>query len=80
VALWSYPGVPGLDTALLNRPEDLLAETASAGLSLRDPHVVITPRRPVAFAEAGVARRLAAEATEGSRTMAWRDLTDLGWA
>jgi hypothetical protein len=80
VALWSHSGVPGLDTALLTRPEDLLAESASAGLPLRDAHVVITPRRPVACAEAGVARRLTAEATEASRTMPWRELTDLGWA
>jgi hypothetical protein len=80
VALWSHPGVPGLDTALLTRPEDLLADSAAAGLSLRDAHVVVTPRRPVACAEAGVARRLAAEAAEASRTMPWRELTDLGWA
>jgi hypothetical protein len=80
VALWSHPGVPGLDTALLTRPEDLLAESAVAGLALRDAHVVVTPRRPVVCAEAGVARRLAAEAAEASRTMPWRDLTDLGWA
>ncbi|SDX88108.1 hypothetical protein SAMN05661080_01573 [Modestobacter sp. DSM 44400] len=80
VALWSHPDMPGLDTALLTRPEDLLAESASAGLSLPDAHVVVTPRRPVACAEPGVARRLAAEATEASRTMPWRDLADLGWA
>jgi hypothetical protein len=80
VALWTHPGVPGLDTAVLVRPEELLQESAAAGLAMRDAHVVVTPRHPVACADAGVARRLAAEATEASRTLPWRDLADLGWA
>jgi hypothetical protein len=80
VALWSHPGVSGLDTAVLVRPEELVQESAGAGLAMRDAHVVVTPRRPVACADAGVAHRLAAEATEASRTLPWRDLADLGWA
>jgi hypothetical protein len=79
VALWSHPTVPGLGTAVLVRPEELLHELADAGLRLRDMHVVVTPRRPVACADAAVARRLAAEATEASMTLPWRALTDLGW-
>jgi hypothetical protein len=80
VALWSHPGVAGLDTALLVRPEELLEEQAAVGLSLRDAHVVVTPRRPVACADAGVARRLSAEASVSSRTLPWQELSDLGWA
>jgi hypothetical protein len=80
VALWSHPGLPGLDTAVLVRPEELLQESAAAGLMMRDAHVVVTPRHPVACADAGVAHRLAAEATEETRTLPWRDLADLGWA
>jgi hypothetical protein len=79
VALWSLPGAPGMDTAVLVRPEELLAESAAAGLPMRDPQVVVTPHRPVACADAGVARRLGVEATEPSVTMPWRDLADLGW-
>lgn len=80
VALWSHPRVPGLDTAVLVRPEELLAEMAAAGLEVRDVHVVVTPQRPVACADLGVARRLAAEATGASVTMPWRDVVDLRWA
>jgi hypothetical protein len=79
VALWSHPGVPGLDTAVLVRPEELLEEMAEAGLPVRDVHVVVTPQRPVACADPGVARRLAAEATGASVTMPWRDVVDLRW-
>jgi hypothetical protein len=79
VALWSHSGVPGLDTALLVRPEELLAEMDDAGLPVRDVHVVVTPQRPVACADPGVARRLAAEATGSSLTMPWQDVADLGW-
>lgn len=79
VALWSHAEVPGLDTAVLVRPQELLAEIDGAGLALRDGHVVVTPHRPVACADPGVARRLAAEATEASVTMPWRDVADLGW-
>ena len=79
VALWSHPGVPGLDTAVLVRPDELVAEMADAGVQVRDAHVVVTPRRPVACAAAGVARRLVAEASESSVTMPWRHVADLGW-
>jgi hypothetical protein len=79
VALWSHPRVPGLDTAVLVRPEELLAEMAAVGLPVRDVHVVVTPQRPVACADPGVARRLAAEATGASVTMPWRDVVDLRW-
>jgi len=79
VALWSHSGVPGLHTALLVRPEELLAEMGDAGLPVRDVHVVVTPQRPVACADPGVARRLAAEATGSSLTMPWRYVADLGW-
>jgi hypothetical protein len=80
VALWSSVDVPGLDSAVLVRPEELLAEIAAAGLPLRDGHLVVTPRRPVACADPGAARRLAAEAAEASLTLPWRDVADLGWA
>ena len=80
VALWTSTSVSGVDTAVLVRPEELLADVEAAGLSLRDAHVVITPRRPVACAEAGVARRLVAEATDAWATLPWRQLVELGWA
>jgi hypothetical protein len=79
VALWSHTGVPGLDTALLVRPEELLSEMVDAGLPVRDVHVVVTPQRPVACADPGVARRLAAEASGSSVTLPWRHVADLGW-
>ncbi|MEU2348209.1 hypothetical protein [Modestobacter sp. NPDC049651] len=79
VGVWTHPDTPGLDTAVLVRPEELLREMAGAGLRLRDVHVVVTPRRPVACADAGVARRLAAEGTEPCRTLPWTALPDLGW-
>lgn len=79
VALWSHPGVPGLDTALLVRPEELLAGMDDAGLGLRDVHVVVTPLRPVACADPGVARRLAAESAGSCVTMPWQHVADLGW-
>jgi hypothetical protein len=79
VGLWSS-GVPGIDSAVLTRPEALLAEMARRGLRLRDAHVVITPRRPVAWADGPVARRLVAEAADACRTLHWRRLADLGWA
>ena len=80
VGLWTSTDVAGVDTAVLVRPEELLAEMAAAGLRLRDMQVVVTPRRPVACADAGVARRLVAEATDACRTLPWRQLADLGWA
>jgi hypothetical protein len=79
VGLWTS-GLPGIDSAVLVRPEALLAQMAARGLPLRDPHVVITPGRPVAWAERSVARRLAVEATDACRTLAWRQLADVGWA
>ena len=66
--------------AVLVRPEVVLAGMAGRGLRLHDPHVVVTPRRPVACADAPVARRLVAEAADASVTIPWRELADLGWA
>jgi len=80
VALWTSTGVPGVDTAVLVRPEALLAEMAAAGLRPRDAHVVITPRRPVACADDAVARRLVAEATDAWAIVPCGQLADLGWA
>ena len=79
VGLWTS-AQPGVDTAVLVRPEAVLADMAGRGLRLRDPHVVVTPRRPVACADAPVARRLVAEAADASATIPWRELADLGWA
>jgi len=79
VALWSSVA-PGVDSAALVRIEELLAEMARRGLRLRDPHVVVTPRRPVACAEVAVARRLVAEAADAAATLPWREIADLGWA
>jgi hypothetical protein len=42
--------------------------------------MVVTPRRPVACADAPVARRLAAEAADACATLTWREIADLGWA
>ena len=42
-------------------------------------NVVVTPQRPVACADPGVARRLATEATGASVTMPWQDVVDLRW-
>jgi hypothetical protein len=80
VGLWTSTSVAGVDTAVLVRPEELLGEMAAAGLRLHDMHVVVTPRRPVACADAAVARRLVAEATDACATLPWRELADLGWA
>ena len=80
VGVWTHPDTSGLDSAVLVRPEWVLHEMAGRGLRMRDMHVVVTPRRPVACADAGVARRLAAEGTEPCRTLPWGGLADLGWA
>jgi hypothetical protein len=80
VGLWTSRTAPGIDSAALVRVEDLLAEMARRGLRLRDPHVVVTPRRPVACADASVARRLVAEAADAAATLPWREIADLGWA
>jgi len=79
VGLWTAD-TPGTDTAVLARPEALLAQLARRGLPLRDPHLVVTPHRPVACADGPVARRLVAEATDTCLTLPWRAVADLGWA
>lgn len=80
LALWTSTAVPGVDSAVLVRPEQLLAEMAGRGLRLRDAHMVVTPRRPVVCAEAAVARRLVAEAADDCAVLPWRELAELGWA
>jgi len=80
VALWSHPRLSLLATAVLGHPERLLAGVAEAGLEMPDMHVVVTPRRPVACAGAGVAARLAGQANEDQVTLPWRDFTTLPWA
>jgi hypothetical protein len=80
VGLWTSTAVPGIDSAVLVRPEALLAQLAGRGVRLRDAQVVVTPRRPVACADAPVARRLAAEATDACLTLPWQAIADLGWA
>jgi hypothetical protein len=80
VGLWTSTAVAGVDTAVLVRPEALLAEMVVHGVRLRDAHVVVTPRRPVACAAAPVARRLVAEAADACAILPWQQLDDLGWA
>jgi hypothetical protein len=80
VGLWSSTPALGVDSAVLVRPEALLGALAQRGLRLRDAHLVITPGRPVACAEAPVARRLVTEATAACVTLPWRAVADLGWA
>ena len=79
VALWSHPGAPMLATAALAAPDRLLARIADAGLDLRDPHVVVTPMRPLACAAAGVADRLAGLTGEACVRLPWTGLTALSW-
>ncbi|SNS50249.1 hypothetical protein SAMN04488107_2772 [Geodermatophilus saharensis] len=79
VALWSHPGAPVLATAALAAPDRLLARIADAGLPLRDPHVVVTPARPLACAVAGVADRLAALTGEACVRLPWSGLAALRW-
>jgi hypothetical protein len=79
VALWSHPADPALSTASLVAPERLLHRVSAAGLELADMHVVITPQRPVACAEPGVAARLAGETAEACVIAPWRALVDLPW-
>jgi hypothetical protein len=57
----------------------MLQRITAAGLTMRDMHVVVTPRRPVACAGPAVAARLAGETTEASVTLPWRALADLPW-
>jgi hypothetical protein len=80
VGLWTSAATPGVESAALVRVEELLAEMACRGLRPRDPHVVVTPRRPIACADAPVARRLVAEAADAAATLPWREIADLGWA
>jgi hypothetical protein len=79
VALWSHPQIPVLATAALVDPERMLRRIAAVGLTLADMHVVVTPHRPVACADEGIAARLAGETTEASVTLPWQDLADLAW-
>jgi hypothetical protein len=79
VALWSHAAVPVLATAALVAPERMIDRIADAGLGITDMYVVVTPRRPVACAGAGVAARLAGETTEASVTLPWRRVADLPW-
>jgi hypothetical protein len=80
VGLWTSTAAAGIDTAVLVRPEALLAEMVVRGVRLSDAHVVVTPRRPVACADAPVARRLVAEAADACATLPWQEIADLGWA
>jgi hypothetical protein len=79
VALWSHPGAPMLATAALAAPERLLGRIADAGLALRDPHVVVTPMRPLACAAAGVTDRLAGLTGEACVRLPWSGLAALRW-
>jgi len=79
VALWSHLRLPLLATAVLGAPERLLAGVAGAGLEMPDMHVVVTPRRPLACAGAGVAARLAGQTNEDQVTLPWREFAALPW-
>ncbi|MGY1808901.1 hypothetical protein ACI8AF_16150 [Blastococcus sp. SYSU D00669] len=80
VGLWSHASAPLLATAGLVEPERLRARTAAGGLELTEMTVVVTPRRPVACAEPGVAARLAGETGEACVILPWRRLPDLSWS
>jgi hypothetical protein len=79
VALWSHATVPALSTSVLVTPERMLGRLAAAGLDTTGIHVVVTPHRPVACADPGIAARLAGETTEASVTLQWRRLAELPW-
>jgi hypothetical protein len=79
VALWSHATDPVLATSALVAPDRMLQRVAAAGLELPGMHVVVTPYRPVACAEAGVARRLAGETAEACVIAPWQALVDLPW-
>jgi hypothetical protein len=79
LALLSHRTVPVLASAALVAPELMLQRIAGTGLVLPDMHVVVTPHRPVACADPGVARRLAGQASEASVTLPWRAVVDLPW-
>jgi hypothetical protein len=79
VALWSHPGAPVLASAALADPARLLARITDAGLRLPEPHVVVTPVRPLACASAAVAARLAGETGEACVRLPWSALPGLRW-
>ncbi len=78
VALWSHPGAPMLASAALAAPERLRARIAEAGLRPVEPHVVVTPLRPLACASAAVAARLGGTG-EACVRLPWTALPDLRW-
>ena len=57
----------------------MLQAVDAVGLEMPGMHVVITPNRPVACAEPGVARRLAGETAEACVIAPWQALVDLPW-
>ncbi len=79
VALWSCPAAPVLGTATLVDPGRMQRDAARAGLRMRAAHVVISPGRSVACADAGVADRLAGLTGEACVRLPWTDLTGLAW-
>lgn len=79
VALWSHPTVPLLATSALVAPERMIDRIRATGLSMPDMQVVITPHRPVACADPGIAARLAGESTEASVSLPWPRLAALPW-
>jgi hypothetical protein len=79
VVLWSHPADPVLATSALVAPDRMLQQASAAGLEMPGMHVVVTPHRPVACAEAGVARRLAGETAEACVIAPWQALVDLPW-
>jgi hypothetical protein len=79
VALWSHPVVPLLASAPFTAPEVVLDRVVAAGLPTSDLQVVVTPGRPVAGADAGVAARLAESTGEPCVRLPWRGLSALPW-
>jgi hypothetical protein len=79
VALWSHLADPVLATSALVAPDRMLQQAAAAGLEMPGMHVVVTPHRPLACAEAGIARRLAGETAEACVIAPWQALVDLPW-
>jgi hypothetical protein len=79
VALWSHPHVAVLATSPLAAPDRMLERIAAAGFGAAGLHVVVTPQRPVACADRGIAARLAGETTEVSVTLPWSARPALPW-
>ena len=79
VALWSCAPTPALATAVLVDPGRMRRAATSVGLPMRRAHVVVTPGRPVAGADVGLARRLAGDTPEPVVVLPWRELADLPW-